>query len=74
MDFTPTPEQNALTQTVAKACEPFDDDYWADHDRNAVFPDDFHQTMAECGVLGIAMPEEYGGTGLGVTEAALVMH
>ncbi len=74
MDFTPTPEQNALTQTVARACEPFDDDYWADHDRNAIFPDDFHQTMAECGVLGIAMPEEYGGTGLGVTEAALVMH
>ena len=74
MDFTPTPEQNALTQTVARACEPFDDDYWADHDRNAVFPDDFHQAMAECGVLGIAMPEEYGGTGLGVTEAALVMH
>ena len=41
---------------------------------DAVFPEEFHQAMAECGCLGIAMPEEYGGTGLGVTDAALVMH
>ena len=74
MDFTPTPEQDALTQAVAQACEKFDDDYWAEHDRDAVFPDDFHQAMAESGVLGIAMPEEFGGTGLGVMDVTLVMH
>ena len=74
MDFSPTPEQEALTKMVARACDKFDDDYWAELDRTATFPEDFYRAMAECGVLGISMPEEYGGTGLGVLEATLVMH
>ena len=74
MDFTLTPQQDLLTQNIAKVCERFDDDYWLEHDREARFPEDFHRAMADCGCLGIAMPEEYGGTGLGVTEAMLVMH
>ena len=41
MDFTPTPEQDALTKSVAQACEPFDDDYWSEHDREARFPESF---------------------------------
>ncbi len=74
MDFTPGPEQEALRRTVREACAPFDDDYWLELDREARFPQEFHAAMADAGVLGIAMPEELGGTGLGVTEAALVMH
>ena len=74
MDLTFSPEQEALTRTVRAACARFDDDYWLEHDATAEFPHDFHRAMADIGVLGIAMPEAYGGTGLGVTEAALVMH
>ena len=71
---TPNPSQVALCDAVRSACRPFDDDYWLERDRTASFPDDFHRAMAEVGVLGLTMPEELGGSGLGVTEAALVMH
>ena len=74
MDFTPTPEQEALVASVRATCARFDDDYWLQLDSSGKFPFDFHEAMAESGVLGIAMPEKYGGTGLGVTEAAMVMH
>lgn len=52
----------------------FDDDYWLARDEDGVFPHDFHRAMAEGGWLGITMPEAQGGTGLGVTEAAVMMH
>ena len=56
-----------------KLCARFDDSYWLERDRTATFPDAFFATMAEGNWLGIAMPEEYGGAGLGITEAAIVM-
>src|SRR3546814_3521498 len=74
MDFTLTEEQEAIRESVARLCAGFDDDYWLDRDETGEFPDDFHKAMAEAGWLGIAMPEEYGGAGLGVTEAASMMH
>ena len=74
MDFSLTPEQEAIRDNVAKVCADFDDDYWLEHDRTGEFPDDFHRAMADGGWLGIAMPEEYGGAGLGLTEAAIMMH
>jgi acyl-CoA dehydrogenase len=74
MDFALTPEQEAIRDSVAKVCADFDDDYWLERDRTGEFPDDFHHTMAEGGWLGIAMPEEFGGAGLGLTEAAIMMH
>jgi len=74
MDFSPSPQQEALTKSIARVCDRFDDDYWADHDEQALFPDEFYAAMADCGCLGITMPEKYGGTGLGVLEATLVMH
>ncbi len=74
MDTRITAEQQALCDNTRSACRAFDDDYWYDVDQNARFPEEFYRAMAENGVLGIAMPEKYGGTGLGVTEAALVMH
>ncbi|WP_417722506.1 acyl-CoA dehydrogenase family protein [Salipiger sp.] len=52
----------------------FDADYWLDRDDDGKFPHEFHKAMADGGWLGITMPEEYGGTGLGVTEAACMMH
>ena len=74
MDFSLTSDQQAICETVQKICDDFDDDYWLEHDKSGEFPDDFHMAMANGGWLGIAMPEEFGGAGLGVTEAALVMH
>ena len=74
MDFSLTPDQQDVCDAVQKICAGFDDDYWLERDKSGEFPEDFHRAMAGGGWLGIAMPEEYGGAGLGVTEAALMMH
>lgn len=74
MDFALTPDQQAVCDAVQKVCAGFDDDYWLSHDRNAEFPTEFYDAIAGGGWLGIAMPEAYGGAGLGITEAALMMH
>jgi acyl-CoA dehydrogenase len=54
---------------IREICAPFDADYWLKKDREGGFPEDFHRALAEAGWLGIAMPQEYGGAGLGITEA-----
>jgi acyl-CoA dehydrogenase len=74
MDFSLTDEQQAIVDSVDRLCAPFDDDYWLAHDRSGDFPFEFHRAVADAGYLGIAMPEEFGGAGLGVAEAALLMH
>ena len=73
MDFSFTPEQEAIRDAVARICARFDLDYWLTRDREGGFPHDFHAALAQDGWLGIAMPQEYGGAGLGITEAALLM-
>ena len=73
MDFSLTEEQQKIREAIAKLCERFPDDYWLKRDREGGFPADFHQAMAKDGWLGIAMPEAYGGAGLGITEAAVMM-
>jgi len=73
MDFAFTPEQERIREAIAKLCTQFDDDYWLAHDKSGEFPLELHQACARDGWLGIAMPEEYGGAGLGIIEAALMM-
>src|SRR5258706_3357397 len=73
MEFSFTPEQERIKEAIAKLCERFPDDYWLKKDREGGFPADFHQAFARDGWLGIAMPEAYGGAGLGITEAAIIM-
>ena len=73
MDFKLSVEQQAICDAVGKICARFGDDYWLAKDREGSFPDDFHRAFAEAGWLGVAMPQEHGGAGLGVTEAALMM-
>src|SRR5262250_526633 len=73
MEFSLNPEQERLREAIAKLCERFGDDYWLKRDREGGFPADFHQAFARDGWLGIAMPEAYGGSGLGITEAAVMM-
>jgi acyl-CoA dehydrogenase len=74
MDFSFTPDQEQIRDAIEKVCAPFDADYWLRKDREGGFPHDFHRALADSGWLGIAMPEEYGGAGLGISEAALMMH
>src|SRR5437588_4022738 len=73
MAFGLTAEQRDLREAVARLCTRFGDEYWLKKDSEGGFPHEFHRAMAEAGWLGVAMPEEYGGSGLGITEAALVM-
>jgi acyl-CoA dehydrogenase len=73
MDFSFSAEQQAIRDAVARICARFGDDYWLKKDKDGGFPDDFHRAFAEAGWLGVCMPQEYGGAGLGVTEAALLM-
>ncbi len=73
MDFTLTEEQESIRDAIGKLCARFDLDYWLAKDREGGFPLDFHAALARDGWLGIAMPQEYGGAGLGITEAAVMM-
>ncbi|MGH8674073.1 MAG: acyl-CoA dehydrogenase family protein [Burkholderiales bacterium] len=73
MDFSFTPEQERIREAVAKLCAQFGDEYWLKKDREGGFPSELHGALAQDGWLGIAMPEEYGGAGLGIVEAAIMM-
>ncbi|MDT3671245.1 MAG: acyl-CoA dehydrogenase family protein [Aromatoleum sp.] len=73
MNFVLAEEQVAIRSAVEAVCAGFDDEYWLKKDREGGFPEDFYRSMAEAGWLGIAMPTEYGGAGLGISEAALMM-
>jgi acyl-CoA dehydrogenase len=64
----------AIVDGVSAVCRRFTDDYWAACERDERFPREFHRAMADDGWLGVTMPEAYGGAGLGIKEAALVMH
>ena len=73
MSFALTPEQQEIRAAVSRLCARFDDEYWLKKDETGGFPHKFHQAVAEAGWLGIAMPEAYGGSGLGISEAAILM-
>ncbi len=73
MDFEFSDEQRAIQDAITRVCARFDADYWLQKDRDGGFPHEFHAAIATDGWLGIAMPERYGGSGLGITEAALMM-
>lgn len=68
-----SPLERELVATVERLCSGFSDAYWLEHDREGRFPEDFYQAVAKAGLLGIAMPETYGGAGLGIRQAALMM-
>jgi acyl-CoA dehydrogenase len=72
--FDLTEEHRAIVEGVSAVCRRFSDDYWANCEKEEKFPVEYHRIMADEGWLGVTMPEEYGGAGLGIKEAALVMH
>jgi acyl-CoA dehydrogenase len=73
MDFTFTPDQQNIREAILRHCTQFPDEYWLEQDHKGEFPEDFYRSLAEAGWLGIAMPEKFGGSGLGITEAAIMM-
>ena len=73
MSLNFTPEQQQIKNSVMKLCEQFGDQYWLDRDSDGKFPEDFCQAMTKEGWMGIAMPEEYGGSGLGIADAAAMV-
>jgi acyl-CoA dehydrogenase len=68
-----TPDRQAVRDAVRAICDRFDDSYWRAKDEAPAFPFEFAAAIADGGWLGIAMPEAYGGAGLGITEAAIMM-
>ncbi len=70
---TLTDEQQAIRAAIRRLMEPFGDAYWLERDETGSFPHEFREAVAAGGWLGVAMPEEFGGSGLGVTEAAVMM-
>lgn len=72
MNFSYTDDQQAIRDSINKLCEPFDDSYWLERDQKGDFPHDFYKAVADGGWLGICIPEEYGGSGLGITEATIL--
>jgi acyl-CoA dehydrogenase len=68
-----TDEQEQIRESVTRLCAGFDADYWRRTDETGQFPEDFVAAMAQAGWLGAAMPVELGGSGLGLTEAAIAM-
>jgi len=71
VDFTQ--EQQMIRENVMKLCADFGDQYWLERDKDGKFPEDFCRALVDAGWMGIAMPEEYGGSGLGITEAAILV-
>jgi acyl-CoA dehydrogenase len=73
MDVDFTSSQAAVRDAILDLCRRFGDDYWLQKDRVGGFPEEFYRAVADAGWLGIAMPEAYGGAGLGISEAAVMM-
>src|ERR1051325_9535063 len=68
-----TEDQERIREAVARLCARFGDEYWLERDRKGGFPEEFYRAVAADGWLGIAMPEAYGGAGLGIGHAAAMM-
>jgi acyl-CoA dehydrogenase len=73
MDFSLGPELESLHEESTKLASSFDDAYWSDHDERHAFPWDFYNAFAGRGWLGILIPERYGGAGLGVLHAGVLL-
>jgi len=73
MHFELTAEQQQLRAGARELARSFSDEYWAERDEKGEFPWEFYEAFAKSGWLGIAIPEQYGGGGLGILEASLLL-
>jgi acyl-CoA dehydrogenase len=74
VDFCANSDHEAISDAVRALMRAFPDSYWLKKDQKHEYPVEFYNAFAEAGMLGIAIPEEYGGSGLGIAEAGLVLH
>jgi len=74
MDFELSDEQKMIVETARKIAKVFGPEYWREREERAEFPREFVDETAKVGFLGLGIPEEYGGTGLGLTESVLAWH
>ena len=73
MDFSLGPELESIREEATRLASKFDDDYWLDHDERKAFPWEFYNAFAEQGWIGVVIPEQYGGAGLGVLHAGMLL-
>jgi acyl-CoA dehydrogenase len=73
MDFRLTTQQEEIRRSVREVCEQYPDEYWRELDRDRRYPEEFVEALTRSGWLSALIPEEYGGMGLGVTEAAIIL-
>jgi len=73
MDFVLSDEQKMIADTARNVGERFSQNYWREHDSNKRFPAEFWTAVCHAGLCGVALPEKYGGSGLGMLEMALIV-
>jgi acyl-CoA dehydrogenase len=73
MEFRLTEEQEKIRQNVQEICNQFPDEYWRELDRERRYPDELVEALTKAGWLGALIPEEYGGLGLGISEATMIL-
>ena len=73
MDFSTSEENQSIQEAISRICDRFGEDYWLVRDRDGGFPHEFHRAFVDDGWLGICIPEAYGGSGLGISAAAIMM-
>src|ERR671925_1279386 len=73
MDFNLTVDQQQIREEIKKVCKEFPDAYWREIDSKKAYPEAFVRKLSELGWLAALIPEEYGGTGLGITEASIIL-
>ncbi|QFU81805.1 acyl-CoA dehydrogenase family protein [Natronorubrum aibiense] len=66
-------QQQLVRENIRDICSEFDDEYWREKDRASEYPDEFVTTLGEHGWLGVLVPEEYGGAGMGTAEVVVMM-
>lgn len=73
MEFSTSNDHEAIREGIRRICADFTDEYWSEKDEAHEFPWEFYNTLAEGGWVGMAIPEEYGGGGQGITEASVML-
>src|SRR6202451_4734682 len=73
IDFALSELQQSVRSAIEKICARFPDDYWLERDRDGKFPEELHRAVAADGWLGVCIPQDYGGSGLGISKAAVMM-
>lgn len=73
MDYSESEEQRMIREAVSEIASDYDTEYWAEHVEEKKFPEEYYQDLADDDWLGVAIPEEYGGIGMGMQEMSIII-